>query len=415
MEAAARQTMIDAERISSVIFRYASLIGAEQDTNRLLALNADMARDLSGADRCSIWLRDEHKKELWTKVAHGTQEIRIPEGAGLVGACIAANTPLVVNDVHSDPRFFQKVDITSGYVTRSVLALPLHGTNGKVIGVLQVLNKPGGFSPADVEMLGLAAGYAASTLETQRLRLEAEKARVLYRELEIARAVQEKLLPQKFPEVAGLEYAGYCRPARAVGGDYFDFFDLGDGRFALTLGDVSGKGIAAALMMAGIQASLRTQMMMGVTSLADLLSTFNSVVYESSPADKYSTLFVGMIDVARREISYVNAGQVMPMLMRRGKVMRLEESGVPIGLLPTWQYELTRVRLEAGDLLVCFSDGVSEAANAEGEFWEEKGAARVVRACTGLEVIPRLFKGCDDFAAGYEQSDDITVIAVHVK
>jgi sigma-B regulation protein RsbU (phosphoserine phosphatase) len=407
--------MFDSDRISSVIFRYASLIGAEQDTDRLLALNADMARDLSGADRCSIWLRDEHRKELWTKVAHGTKEIRVPEGAGLVGACIAANKPLVVNDVHADPRFFQKVDTTSGYVTRSVLALPLHGSSGRVIGVLQVLNKPGGFLQSDVDMLGLAAGYAASTLETQKLRQEAEKMRVLYRELEIARDVQQKLLPQKFPDVKGLEYAGHCRPARAVGGDYYDFFDLEDGRFGLTLGDVSGKGIAAALMMAGIHSSLRTQIMMGVTSLAELLSTFNSVVYQSSPPDKYSTLFVGMIDAKRRELSYVNAGQVMPMLVRRGKVLRFDESGVPIGLLPTWRYEQTKVPLEAGDLLVCFSDGVSEAQNAQGEFWEEKRAAQVAAACTGVDVIPRLFEGCDEFAGGFEQSDDITVIAVHFK
>jgi sigma-B regulation protein RsbU (phosphoserine phosphatase) len=415
MAANSPRPVYDAERISAVIFRYASLIGAEQDTNRLLELNADMARDLSGADRCSIWLLDERKKELWTKVAHGTREIRVPEGSGLVGACVTSNQTVMSNDVSSDKRFFQKVDDTSGYLTHSVLALPLHGHSGKVIGVLQVLNKPAGFTQSDVEMLGLAASYAASTLETQRLRHEAEATRVLYRELEIARDVQQKLLPQKFPSVPGLEYAGFCRPARAVGGDYYDFCPLEDGRFALTLGDVSGKGIAAALMMAGIHSSLRTQMLMGVPSLAAQLSQFNSAIYISSPPDKYSTLFVGIIDPSRRELSYVNAGQVMPMLVRRGKVLRLKESGVPIGLLPSWQYEQASVAIEAGDLLVCFSDGISEAENARGEFWEEKGASQVVSRCTGMEVITNLFQGCDEFAAGYEQSDDITVIAVQVK
>jgi sigma-B regulation protein RsbU (phosphoserine phosphatase) len=415
MEAAAQQPMYDAERVSGVIFRYASLIGAEQDTDRLLELNADMARDISGADRCSIWLRDERRKELWTKVAHGTKEIRVPEGAGLVGACISSNGPVVVNDVKADKRFFQKVDTSSGYVTQSVLALPLRGASGKVIGVLQVLNKPGGFTPFDVDMLGLAASYGASTLETQRLRQEAEATRVLYRELEIARDVQQKLLPQKFPSVPGLDYAGHCRPARAVGGDYYDFCQMDDGRFVVTLGDVSGKGIAAALMMAGIHSSLRTQMLMGVTSLAEQLSVFNSAIYISSPPDKYSTLFVGIIDAERRELTYVNAGQVMPMLVRHGKLLRLEESGVPVGLLPSWKYEQTSVPLEKGDLLVCFSDGISEAENAQGEFWEEKRAGQVTSKCTGMEVITHLFQGCDEFAAGFEQSDDITVIAVHVQ
>ncbi len=150
---------------------------------------------------------DERRKELWTKVAHGTKEIRIPEGTGLVGACISSNGPLVVNDVKSDKRFFQKVDTSSGYVTESVLAPPFAlAPAASSIGVLQVLNKPGGFTPYDVEMLGLAASYGASTLETQRLRHEAgSKHGVLYRELEIARDVQQKLLPQKFPPVPGIE------------------------------------------------------------------------------------------------------------------------------------------------------------------------------------------------------------------
>ncbi len=190
---------------------------------------------------------------------------------------------------------------------------------------------------------------------------------------------------------------------------------MDDGRFVVTLGDVSGKGIAAALMMAGIHSSLRTQMLMGVTSLAEQLSVFNSAIYISSPPDKYSTLFVGIIDVARRELTYVNAGQCQPMLVRHGKLLRLEESGVPIGLLPSWKYEQSTVPLQKGDLLVCFSDGISEAENAQGEFWEEKGAAQVASKCTGMEVITHLFQGCDEFAAGYEQSDDITVVAVHVQ
>ena len=253
--------------------------------------------------------------------------------------------------------------------------------------------------------------------ETQRLRQEAEATRVLYRELEIARDVQQKLSGLRWCSrpSAGLEYAGHCRPARAVGGDYYDFCILDDGRFALTLGDVSGKGIAAALMMAGIHSSLRTQMMMGVSSLAGQLSTLNAAIYLSSPPDKYSTLFFGIIDSSRRALTYVNAGGVMPLILRHGKIIRLRESGVPIGLLPDWQYEQFTVPLEAEDLLVCFSDGVTEAENAQHQFWDEKGADKVVAQCSGLSVIDRLFEGCDTFAAGYEQSDDITVVAVHIQ
>jgi phosphoserine phosphatase RsbU/P len=409
---AATRPRYDAERITEVIFRYASRIGAEQDTDKLLQLNADMARDLSGADRCSLWLRDEKQKELWTKVAHGTKEIRIPEGTGLVGACVHSGEPLVVNDVHSDPRFFQKVDSSSGYVTNSVLVIPLRGAIGAVIGALQVLNKPDGFSAADLEILGLAASYAASAVETQQLQRQAEAARLLYRELEIARGVQQKLLPQTFPPVPGIQYAGVCRAAKFVGGDYYDFGHLEDNSFALTLGDVSGKGVAAAVLMASIHASLRAQLLSPSTTLARRLSNLNAAIYASTPPDKYSTLFCAVIDPSRREMTYVNAGQVKPMLIRRGQVLHLEESGVPIGLLPAIQYEQASVQLEPGDLIICVSDGISEAENATGEFWEESGVEAVAAACTGVDVVSRLVQGADHFAAGHEQSDDMTVIAV---
>ncbi len=403
----------EAERITQLIFKYASLIGAEQDIDRLLQLNADMARDLSGADRCSLWLRDDKKKELWTKVAHGTSEIRIPEGTGLVGACVASGEAVVVNDVSTDPRFFQKVDAKGSYVTRSVLVLPLKGAKNNVIGALQVLNKPGGFLEADTQILGLAASYSASAVEAQRLRKESEAARLLFRELEIARDVQQKLLPQKFPPVEGLEYSGFCRAAKFVGGDYFDFCSLAEGSFAFALGDVSGKGIVAAVIMASIHASLRTQLLSPGTTLASRLSNLNSAIYASTPPDKYSTLFCGVINPQRTELTYVNAGQIMPMLVRGGELQRLEDSGVPIGLLPAIQYEQSTVKLAPGDLIICMSDGITEAENAGGDFWEETRVGEVAARCTGLEVVQELVKGADAFANGHEQSDDMTVVAVH--
>src|SRR5271166_132339 len=137
-----------ADRISRVIFEHAARISREQDIDTLLRLNADLARDLVGADRCSIWLTDETKHELWTKVAHGIDALHIPIGSGIVGACVAAEQPIVVNDPASDARFYAGADGTTGYRTSSLLAVPLHA-DGKVIGALEVLNKPGGFSPGD--------------------------------------------------------------------------------------------------------------------------------------------------------------------------------------------------------------------------------------------------------------------------
>lgn len=406
-----------ADRISRVIFQYANQIAAEVNLERLLELNAQLARDLAGADRCSIWLVDERTQELWTKVAQGTGQIRIPLEQGLVGACVAANAPIVINDAGADPRFQSTVDTHSGYVTKSVLTLPLRSSENaaQVIGALQVLNKPGGFTDADASLLGLASAYTASALNLQRLRKEAEAARMLYREIEIARDVQSKLFPQHLPKVPRVEYAGFCRPAKFVGGDYYDFLPTPDGSFVFTLGDVSGKGIAAAVLMASIQASLRTQMLRPPDSLVQLIADLNRSVYNSSTPDKYSTLFCGWIDPARHKLRYVNAGQVQPLLVRDGVARQLAVSSLPVGLLENATYEQAEIELQAGDVLVAFSDGVSEAMNPAEELWNDTEIMRIAARYSGTDVIEALVRGVDAFAAGAEQSDDLTVIAISIR
>jgi phosphoserine phosphatase RsbU/P len=414
-QAAGRPTLAN-DRISRAIFEYAAKIGAAQDLEALLVLNADMARDLVGADRCSIWLIDARNNCLWTKVAHGVKELHIPIGQGLVGACVARDEAILVNDAARDERFLHSVDRESGYVTKSVLAVPLRGMDGKPMGALQVLNKPGGFSPEDVDLLGLCGSYSASTLESQRLRKEAEGMQLLLQELEIAREVQQHLLPQSYPPIPGLDYAGYCRSARFVGGDYYDFLPMRDGGLLFTIGDVSGKGIAAAVLMASIQASLRSHVVTPPDSLATLIGEFNQAVYSFSTEDKYSTLFCGLMDVRSRKLTYVNAGQVRPMLLRSndGQVERLKAGGFPVGMLDASEYDQQEVLLQPGDAVLCFSDGISEATNAKNEMWNEAEVKKVFRTCGGLtaqKIIDLLVEAADRFTGAAEQSDDMTVIA----
>jgi sigma-B regulation protein RsbU (phosphoserine phosphatase) len=415
-----RQGNAPENRISRVIFDYAGKIGAAQDLDALLALNADMARDLVGADRCSIWLADTNNRRLWTKIAHGTQELRIPIGQGLVGACVERNEAILVNDTSRDERFLKSVDVASGYVTRSVLALPLHGMDGKPMGALQVLNKPGGFTAEDVEVLGLCTTYSSSTLEAQRLRREAERAQLLIQEMEIARDVQQHLLPHDQPPIPGLEYAGCCRSAEFVGGDYYDFLPMPDGGLLFTLGDVSGKGIAAAVMMASIQASLRAQVVRAPGSIAALIGDLNRAAYSFSTPEKYSTLFCGSLDVRNRKLTYVNAGQVCPMVLRAadGQVQRLDGGGgLPVGLLDDSEYEQEEMRLQPGDTVLCFSDGISEAINAKREMWSESEVEKIVRTCcklTAQQMIDALVEATDRFMGEAKQSDDMTVVAIRV-
>jgi phosphoserine phosphatase RsbU/P len=405
----------ESARISRVIFEYATKIGGARETEAALQMNAAMARDLVGADRCSIWLIDSKMNQLWTKVAHGVDELRIPLGQGMVGACIAENTTIVVNDTSRDQRFHSLFDRKSGYLTRSVVSIPLRGAEGKVIGALQVLNKPGGFNERDVDLLGLAAAYSAAALETQVLRLEAEAARLLRRELEIARSVQERLFPQDPPILPGLDYAARCRPAKTVGGDYFDFIAMPDGGMLFTLGDVSGKGIAAAVLMASIQASIRSQALRRPESVATLVTDFNQAVYSFSSNVKYSTLFCGLLDQENRKLTYVNAGQVPPVVIRAaGRIERLREGGMPLGLMSTSRYQEADVVLEPGDVVVCFSDGISEATNVRDEMWDEACLSLLQQSAhlSAGKIIDQLVAGVDEFAGEAEQADDITVVVL---
>jgi phosphoserine phosphatase RsbU/P len=238
MTTSASQLLAEADRITRAIFEHASLISREQQLEELVRLNADFARDLAQAQHCSLWLVDESKGQLWTQLARGVAPIRIPLGEGAVGRCVGEDKVLLMNDVVdgdvSSPHWM------TGFATQQMICVPLR-VEGQVIGVLEVLNKPRGFTEGDAELLGLLAHFAASAVESKRLRQEAIKARMMQHELSLAMDVQQHLLPQEQECVEGLECVGFCRPARTVGGDYYDMLSLPSGSFAFTLGDLSGQ------------------------------------------------------------------------------------------------------------------------------------------------------------------------------
>jgi sigma-B regulation protein RsbU (phosphoserine phosphatase) len=275
------------------------------------------------------------------------------------------------------------------------------------------------YSPADVRLLRSVASQTAFALENSRLTaaVAAEVARAarMSREIEIAKEVQEQLFPQNYPKIPGLDIAGFCRPAAGVGGDYYDFLSLKSGGLGVAIGDISGKGVPAALLMAGLQASLRGQTLAGATDLAALMENVNLLLVDASPANRYATFFYGQYDPKQRLLRYVNAGHNAPMLFRGGEVIRLAEGGPVVGLLYPAPFQEAQRELRPGDLLVGFTDGISECMNEADEEWGEARLMQAVAGCADLparEIIGRLMAAADAFADGARQHDDMTLVVV---
>ena len=237
------------------------------------------------------------------------------------------------------------------------------------------------------------------------------------REWATACDVQQRFMQRLAPTIDDVDYGAKCRQAHELGGDCYDFVPLTDNRLALTVGDASGKGLAAALMISNVQSSLRTAALFTGDDEAAMLGAVNRHVYETSLTDRYATLFYGVLDGTARTMRYVNAGHTPPIVIRRdGSIDWLEAGGAPVGMFSDWPYEEGAVQLNAGDLVVAYTDGVTEAESPCGEMWGVEGlltAAAENRTRSADEIVDAIFKSMDEFSHG-RQTDDATVVVLRV-
>ncbi len=234
----------------------------------------------------------------------------------------------------------------------------------------------------------------------------------------IAYQVRQRSMAPKGPALDTMDYSARCRQMHALGGDCYDFWPLPQDRLALAIGDASGKGLAAALMISNVQSSLRTAASVSPDDGAMAVAVVNRQVHASSLADRFATLFYGVFDSARRTLRYVNAGHNPPLVIRRdGSVIWLDAGGAPVGMFPHWDYEESWVELHPGDLVLLYTDGVVEALNAAGEEWGVENlrlAAARSRAQSAEGIVHAIFASLDEFSAG-RQSDDATVAVLRVR
>lgn len=297
--------------------------------------------------------------------------------------------------------------------------VPALGRSGELMGLLvlgpRLSEEP--FSNEDKLLLGSVAGQAGVTLESislaERMAERMEADRRAAQEMEIAREVQRKLLPQECPRLETFDYYGTCIQARAVGGDYYDFVDFGSGHVGFVLADIAGKGISGALLMANLQASLGGQYALAQQDLARLLSAVNRLFYKNTESNHYATMFFGLYDDATRKLRYANCGHNPPLLLRReGAAERLMATATVLGAFENWECSIAEVELAPGDVLAIYTDGITEAANAAAEEFGEERLLQLLQASRNLtpaKLLEKVLAGVQKFSPG-EQGDDLTLI-----
>jgi serine phosphatase RsbU (regulator of sigma subunit) len=321
---------------------------------------------------------------------------------------------LLVKDAMAEADFKEQLSIVEQRV-RSMLAVPLQ-TSEKVIGLiyLDAPNLLREFTKEDLNLLTVMANVAAIRIEHARLAEVEVQEKFLAKELEQAAEIQQGLLPAAPPEVPGLDLAGYNIPCRTVGGDYFDYIKLEDGRVVLIVADVAGKGLPAAMMMSSLQARVQV-LVEDVAGAAPFTTRLNRAISAHCPANRFITFFVGILNPTTGELVYCNAGHNPPLIIRTdGPTERLEGGGLILGILGIAKYQEKTVHLRPGDVVALFSDGVTEAVrpDADEEFGEDRLAAileteRGVSARQLIEVVKRKHA---EYTAGAPQADDITLV-----
>ncbi len=403
-------TLVDRDELERLrtLVEASKLINSSIDPDALFASILTVARNELHFDRGTLWFVDDEKKEIWTKVAGEFRATR-PIGTGIAGTVVATGEPIILHDAYADPRFDRTADEKTGYRTKSMLCVPIRNRDRKIVGALQLLNKTnGGFGTADLDFLNSISEHMAIAMENATLHLELLEKQRMEDELKLGREIQSRLLPQPPIDVLDTHLAALSVPCYEVGGDYYDFLELPDGDLGLAIGDVSGKGVSAALIMSSVQAALRVAAPIE-EDLARLVQRLNALIYRSARGRKYATFFFGRFTPSTGLLRYVNAGHNPPFIAVDGKLDELMSTGKPIGILPDSTYHELSVEIPPGATLFLYTDGLNEAADPDEE---EFGYDRLRELFTQTDDPARIIDAVTKFERGARATDDKTIVVL---
>ncbi|MEJ2636589.1 MAG: SpoIIE family protein phosphatase [Calditrichia bacterium] len=332
----------------------------------------------------------------------------------LTGWMMKNKAPLRINDFGNDERFnwLAEKDIP----IHSLLSVPLI-LKGKMVGIITVFNKRNhaDFSADDQRLLSIIAAQSAHVIENARLYEEEQALLRFQEEMRLARDIQLNLLPATIPEIPGYQISGKTIPAKDVGGDYYDFIPLDENTLAFCLGDVSGKGIPAALLMANLQATLRNQSKAG-TCCRDCITKANTFLFQSTDSKKFATLFYGILNFKENEFVYCNAGHDNPFLFSANdEPVRLQAGGIVLGFIPEYNFAEEKVPFPPGGLLVIYSDGITEAMNSREEEFGESRLAEIISRNgdrSAEQIASAILDEIDTYVGDIPPMDDKTIVVI---
>jgi sigma-B regulation protein RsbU (phosphoserine phosphatase) len=388
------------------------------DLQRVLTGCLERVQQLLGTKAGSIMMLEG--EELVFKVAIGekaaeVRPFRFPRTQGVAGWVATTGRSTYTNDVHADSRYTGMVDRQTGFVTQMLMAAPLV-VRERVIGVLEVFNKPGGFNDGDMSLLSTIAASAAIAIENARLyEVAVEKGR-LEQELRVARQVQANLIPRQTPHIPGWEFAARWQSALEVSGDFYDFIVREDAPLGIVIGDVADKGMAAALFMTLTRTNVRASVGMEYSPFESIRRA-NALVCADATDGMFVTLCYAQLDPQRAELTYVNAGHPAPLHFRAalGELSELAGHSIPLGIDDTVPYSQESVLLDTDDIVVFYTDGVTDALNSDGEEFGKARLLHVVRdQClrSGDKVHLAIDRALSDFMGGTPAADDATFVVL---
>ncbi|MGA2099035.1 MAG: SpoIIE family protein phosphatase [Candidatus Acidiferrum sp.] len=412
----------------------AALLHSQLPLDEVLGRVLDHAVSVTDADRGMLLEADE-RGVLKVRLARRSGGLRLPPESltpsqTAIQLALRQHSPVITEDLAQAEMGLQSAQSIIAQRLRAVVVIPLYAVHratgdsgvtpaalGHSLGVLYLdSRRPAAFSKLDRQILDALAADAASILDNARLVIRERERQRLEQEINIARDIQQALLPKNFPDHPHVAVAGCNYPCLAVGGDYFDVFPLDNNRTAFLLADVSGKGLGAAIVTTMLQGAL-SGMTLG-TDPARVISHVNRFLCDHAEVGRYATMFFGILD-DDGHMEFINAGHPSPFLIRKGVAEEpFSEGSYPVGLVPEAEYSVARVKLEPGDTVVLFSDGVTEAMDPDEELF---GVPRLRKVLTGQTECPldqiqkSVLEAVENFARGASQADDLTLLIVRYR